>query len=151
MFLDNVRLSYPEARHYWFWKDWLGVNPQEVKVGGAIGVVLARVEGLDPHDWISLPLPTPAHLSRPTGGHQIWAWQRLCFFFVCALKTKWQSSVGKEQCNSGSFWCQLLAEPQAAGVRDGFDGFMANMLHGCLLLWTGCFRSATDPHVDSIS
>lgn len=130
----------------------MGLNPQEVKVGGAIGVVLARVEGLDPHDWISLPLPTPAHLSRANGWPPNLSVAASSFFFcVCALTTKWRSSVGKEQCNSGSFWCQLLAEPQAASVRDGFDGFMANMLHGCLLLWTGCFRSATDPDVDSIS
>lgn len=88
MLQDNFRLSYPEATVYWSWKDWLGVNPQEVKVGAAIGVVLARVEGSDPNDWISLPLPTPTHLSRPTGGHQICAWQRLCF---CVL---WRANGG---------------------------------------------------------
>lgn len=81
------------------------VNPQEVKVACVIAVVLARVEGVegsDPHDWISLPLPTPhtCYNQRVTTKS---AWQCLCFLqigkkYLCALKSKWWSSIGKDQC-----------------------------------------------------
>lgn len=68
--------------------------------------------------------------------------------------------VGSEEQMAGQGWkrtvrfwvvLQLLAESLAAGVRDGFERCMANMLHGCLLLWTGCFCPDGDPHVDSTS
>lgn len=111
MLLDNFRLSYPEARVYWSWKDWLEVNPQEVKVGGMIGVVLAREEGSDPHDWISLLIPTPTHLLLPTGGHEICVWQRLCFCklerSICVL---WRANGGAVlEKNSMWFWVFMVS------------------------------------------
>lgn len=140
-------------------RDWLDINPQEVKVGGVIGVVLARVEGSNPRGWISLPLPTPTHLSQPTGGHQICVWQSPCFCklekSVCLLgKANGGAAFRKEQCVTLFFfllWCQLLAEPLAAGLGERFEIYMANMLHGRLHLWTRCFCPATDPYVDSTS